>query len=68
MLAGEIRNQVDQIWNAFWSGGVSNPLFVIEQISYLLFFKRLGDLQALEENHAINHHILLMRRTRRGAF
>jgi len=35
MLTGEIRNQVDQIWNAFWSGGVSNPLSVIEQITYL---------------------------------
>jgi hypothetical protein len=41
MLTGEIRSQVDQIWNAFWSGGVSNPLAVIEQITYLLFIKRL---------------------------
>lgn len=52
MLTGEIRNQVDQIWNAFWSGGVSNPLSVIEQITYLLFIKRLDDLQTLEENKA----------------
>ena len=52
MLTGEIRNQVDQIWNAFWSGGVSNPLSVIEQITYLLFIKRLDDLQTLEESKA----------------
>ncbi len=52
MLTGEIRNQVDQIWNAFWSGGVSNPLSVIEQITYLLFIKRLDDLHTLEENKA----------------
>ena len=52
MLTGEIRNQVDQIWNAFWSGGVSNPLVVIEQITYLLFIKRLDDLHTLEENKA----------------
>ncbi len=52
MLTGDIRNQVDQIWNAFWSGGVSNPLSVIEQITYLLFIKRLDDLQTLEENKA----------------
>ncbi len=52
MLTGEIRSQVDQIWNAFWSGGVSNPLSVIEQITYLLFIKRLDDLQTLEENKA----------------
>lgn len=50
MLTGEIRNQVDRIWDAFWSGGVSNPLSVIEQITYLLFIKRLDDLQTLEEN------------------
>ncbi|MFB1487388.1 MULTISPECIES: type I restriction-modification system subunit M N-terminal domain-containing protein [unclassified Thiocapsa] len=50
MLTGDIRNQVDQIWNAFWSGGVSNPLSVIEQITYLLFIKRLDDLHTLEEN------------------
>ena len=52
MLTGEIRNQVDQVWNAFWSGGVSNPLSVIEQITYLLFIKRLDDLHTLEESKA----------------
>ena len=31
MLTGDIKNQVDQVWNAFWSGGISNPLEVIEQ-------------------------------------
>lgn len=43
---------MDQIWNAFWSGGVANPLSVIEQITYLLFIKRLDDLHTLEENKA----------------
>jgi type I restriction enzyme M protein len=52
MLQSTIRNQVDTIWNAFWSGGVSNPLSVIEQITYLLFIKRLDDLHTLEENKA----------------
>jgi hypothetical protein len=33
MLTGEIRNQVDQIWNSFWTDGISNPLEVIEQIT-----------------------------------
>ncbi|EKX55906.1 Type I restriction-modification system, DNA-methyltransferase subunit M [Rhodobacter sp. AKP1] len=50
MLTGPLRTQVDQIWNSFWSGGVSNPLSVIEQITYLLFIKRLDDLHTLEEN------------------
>jgi type I restriction enzyme M protein len=52
MLTGEVRNQVDRIWDAFWSGGISNPLEVIEQITYLLFLRRLDDLHTLEENKA----------------
>src|SRR6188474_3234355 len=52
MLTGEIRNQVDRVWDAFWSGGIANPLEVIEQITYLLFLRRLDDLQTLEENKA----------------
>ena len=62
MLTGEIRNKVDQIWNAFWSGGVSNPLSVIEQITYLLFIKRLDDLHTLEENKAAKLGIAMERR------
>ena len=50
MLTGDIRNQIDRIWDAFWSGGISNPLEVIEQITYLLFLRRLDDLHTLEEN------------------
>jgi type I restriction enzyme M protein len=52
MLTGEIRNQVDRIWNEFATGGLSNPLEVIEQITYLLFLKGLDDLQTLEESKA----------------
>jgi type I restriction enzyme M protein len=52
MLTGEIRNQIDSIWNTFWTGGISNPLEVIEQITYLLFIKRLDELHTLEEAKA----------------
>jgi type I restriction enzyme M protein len=52
MLTGDIRSKVDALWNAFWTGGISNPLEVIEQITYLLFLKRLDDLHTLEENKA----------------
>ena len=52
MLTGEPRNKIDRIWDAFWSGGISNPLEVIEQITYLLFLRRLDDMQKLEENKA----------------
>jgi type I restriction enzyme M protein len=52
MLTGELRNQIDSIWNDFWSGGLSNPLQVIEQITYLNFIKRLDEMQELEERKA----------------
>ena len=52
MITGPIKSQIDQIWNAFWSGGISNPLEVIEQIAYLLFLRRLDDPHRLEENKA----------------
>ncbi len=52
MISGEIKSQIDRIWDAFWSGGISNPLEVIEQITYLLFLRRLDDLHTLEESKA----------------
>jgi type I restriction enzyme M protein len=52
MLTAELRSKVDKVWNSFWSGGISNPLEIIEQITYLLFLRRLDDLQTLEENKA----------------
>jgi type I restriction enzyme M protein len=52
MLTGELKSKVDRIWDGFWSGGISNPLEVMEQITYLLFIKRLDELQTLEENRA----------------
>ena len=52
MLTGNVRNQIDRIWDAFWSGGIPNPVEVIEQITYLLFLKRLDEVQELEERKA----------------
>ncbi len=62
MITGTLRNQVDQLWDAFWAGGVSNPLSVIEQLTYLLFIKRLDDLHTLEENKAETLGIEMERR------
>jgi type I restriction enzyme M protein len=53
MLTPDLRSDIDKIWNAFWTGGISNPLAVIEQITYLLFIKRLDELQVLKEKQAI---------------
>ncbi len=52
MVTGALKSQVDKVWNAFWSGGIANPLEVIEQITYLLFIKRLDELHTLAENRA----------------
>ena len=41
MLTPAIRSKVDALWDKFWSGGIANPLTAIEQISYLLFMRRL---------------------------
>ena len=49
MITGELKSKVDRIWDTMWSGGVSNPLSVIEQLTYLLFIKRLDELHTLEE-------------------
>src|SRR5438552_2664702 len=53
MITGTLKVQVDRIWDQFWSGGISNPLEVIEQITYLLFLKRLDELQTVEERKAV---------------
>ena len=42
MITGELKNKIDDIWNAFWSGGITNPLTVVEQITYLMFIHDLG--------------------------
>lgn len=52
VITGELKSNIDRVWNAFWTGGISNPLEVIEQITYLLFLRRLDDLQTLKENKA----------------
>ena len=62
MLTGEVRSQIDSIWNDFWSGGVSNPLSVIEQLTYLLFIKRLDELHTVEERKATTLKIKMERR------
>ena len=52
MLTSQLRNDIDKIWLTFHSGGIANPLSVIEQITYLLFIRRLDELQTLKENQA----------------
>jgi type I restriction enzyme M protein len=52
MLTGDLKNKVDRIWETFWTGGITNPLTVIEQFTYLLFIKGLDDRQLMLERNA----------------
>lgn len=52
MITGELKSKVDKIWDTMWSGGISNPLSVIEQLTYLLFIKRLDEIQNKKETIA----------------
>ncbi len=53
MLTGVLKNKIDQLWNAFATGSIANPLEVIEQITYLLFLRGLDADQTREENKAL---------------
>ena len=59
MITGELKSKVDRIWNTMWSGGISNPLSVIEQLTYLLFIKRLDELHTREEHKAARTGLLI---------
>lgn len=48
----ELKSKIDQLWNKFWSGGISNPLTAIEQITYLLFMKRLDEIDQKKQADA----------------
>lgn len=52
MITGELKGKIDRVWEAFWTGGLSNPLTVIEQMTYLLFLRRLDELQTTKEKQA----------------
>jgi type I restriction enzyme M protein len=52
MLTGDLKTKIDAVWNDFWSGGISNPLEVMEQLTYLLFIKGLDERQTLAERKA----------------
>ena len=43
MVAGVIKNKVDKIWTDIWAGGITNPLTVIEQLTYLMFIRSLDE-------------------------
>lgn len=48
----QLKSLIDKLWQNFWEGGIANPLTAIEQITYLIFMKRLEDLEAKRERDA----------------
>ena len=52
MVTGEIKNKVDSIWDAFWTGGITNSITILEQMTYLFFMKMLDDEQQSQEAQA----------------
>lgn len=63
MIVGKTRSDVDKLWNAFWTGGITNPVSVIEQINYLLFIRRLDDIESRNERLASRTAKGITRRT-----
>lgn len=53
MITGELRSKIDRIWETFWVGGITNPLEVIEQFTYLLFIRQLDEVETTKENEAV---------------
>lgn len=55
MITGELKNRIDNLWEIFWTGGLTNPLDVIEQMTYLMF---IHDLDVSDNTHAKESAIL----------
>ncbi|HLD60173.1 MAG TPA: type I restriction-modification system subunit M N-terminal domain-containing protein, partial [Candidatus Bilamarchaeaceae archaeon] len=52
MLEAKLKTAINKLWDKFWSGGIANPLVAIEQVSYLIFMKRLEDLDKKHSERA----------------
>ena len=52
MITGEIKNRIDSIWDNFWTGGITNSITILEQMTYLFFMKMLDDVQCIKEANA----------------
>lgn len=53
MITGEIKNKIDQIWDVFFVAGITSPIAVLEQMTYIFFMKLLDDKQLNEEAMAV---------------
>ena len=53
MITGELKNRIDRLWEMFWTGGITNPLDVIEQITYLMFVRDLDSLDSIRQKESL---------------
>ena len=53
MVTGELKNKIDSLWEIFWTGGLTNPLDVIEQMTYLMFIRDLDDSDNTRAKEAV---------------
>ena len=57
-----LKSKIDQLWDKFWAGGIANPLTAIEQITYMLFMKRLADLNLKQQADEMRRNGLIPKR------
>ena len=48
MITGELKNKINALWEIFWTGGITNPVDVVEQMTYLMFIRDLDDTDSLK--------------------
>jgi len=53
VITGELKQRIDALWQEFWTGGITNPLTVIEQITYLMFARLLDIHETRDENRQL---------------
>lgn len=61
MITGAIKNKVDKIWQDIWAGGITNPITVIEQLTYLLFIRSLDEKEIEAEQFENSSHVPMQR-------
>ncbi|NCD10270.1 MAG: SAM-dependent DNA methyltransferase [Negativicutes bacterium] len=53
MITGELKSKIDKLWEMFWTGGITNPLDVIEQVTYLMFIRDLDDIDNIRSRESL---------------
>ena len=53
MITGELKSKIDKLWEMFWTGGITNPLDVIEQVTYLMFIRDLDDIDNIRSKESV---------------